>query len=756
MLDNVNVVTAAIRQAISMLDCAVYFGLEYVFQLFFNVASTNVINGKIIFDLFSRVQLIIGIFMVFLLTINIIKGIINPDTFTDSKSGFGNIISRIVISLILLALLVPLNISSPKNNFEKRINNSGILFGTLYSLQERVLEQNTIGKLIFGNNSTNYTSNDSSNENIFTFSRRFSSAVIKTFYIKNTNSDDEFICEDLDTVEEIYDEEDVGSLPIVMMATQTCTVSEENANSSYGIIELFSPALAGLTHQLATDRAYALSIIPLLSTIAGIALAVLMFMITFDVAVRVFKLAALQLLAPIPIISYMDPKGGKDGAFNTWVKLLVSTYLDLFIHLGVIYFALSIISSLLKQLPDIALSNAGDTGSVLSTVLLARPTFIILCIGLLIFAKDAPKFFKEMLGIKGDKKFFSAFGDAIGLGATAWSAIGSFNTGRSASRMADETNHDKAYADRFANRAKHLVSGIFNAGKGLAIGSAAASESKGNGLAKAMAAMKAVNKNNEDLIKVGSSGSTAIGRAFATGAKLIEGSGNTSFDKETRAIAQKKGIKSAGEDLANYLKGKGGTDGANFKVTTDGIIVGQDASGKDIKRTFTGSVNELYRLKADALAKQQRGTGDGIFHFPSLNSATGTLEDFEINVNDTGLIDKIEEELKFAAGDVWAVRQEQQHLKHIEDSDEKDWDFGYAQKRDTYNESIKDADDPNKMGLYKSYEYVPGNVPENDKMSNTTTRVNKASKAAGGEASRREANPIYKKQEKDFGAVNNK
>ena len=41
-----------------------------------------------------------------------------------------------------------------------------------------------------------------------------------------------------------------------------------------------------------------------------------------------------------------------------------------------------------------------------------------------------------------------------------------------------------------------------------------------------------------------------------------------------------------------------------------------------------------------------------------------------VNANDAGLMDKIEEELKFAAGDTWALRQEQIHAYKMEHPDD--------------------------------------------------------------------------------------
>ena len=762
MINTVNPIMTAIRSIFVVTDLSIYWLLGFIYELFFNIATFNIVDREMVFNIFSRVQLVVGVYMMFQLILIIIKGIVNPDSFTDSKTGAGNLIMRIIVSLSLLALLVPINIPSPKNEYEKQINNSGLLFGTLYSLQYRILANNTLGNLILGKDSEygNPTSTTPTSRPLAKFSDRFVGAIVKTFYQLNTDeTTGEYVCDD--GFDEEYNKVDTSPFLIIAKGMVGCN------NSSW------------------PGKPYVLTMTFLISSIAGIVLCVLMFMMCFEVAKRVFQLAALQLLAPIPIISYMDPKGSKDGAFNSWLKLLGTTYLDLFTRLAVIYFTLFIIDGFIdkffSKVGELAVTSY--SGDFLAGHLLTKWTFIIMCIALFIFAKDAPKFFKQMLGIKGDGKFFSAFGDAMGLGATAIGAVGSFNAGRTASRMADIQNHDEAYANRFGNRAKHIAAGIVGAGKGLAAGSAAASESKGNGIAKTMAAWKAMDQVSDNSMRNGASGSTFLGRTEARAAKIFQGSGNTSFDKETRAIGQKKDIEKSGKDLVTYLKGKGKTDGANYDVTTDGIVV--DASGR--KEKFTGTVNEFYRAKAQALAAQQAGTGNGVFTFSGKS----------INANDQGLMEKIEDELCLAAGDEWAFRQEhgQKNAERIvrikatnpgiSESDVKTrvevevrnevqtvnptWsaaeldaevqrrttasniDSGYAQKRDTYNESIKGADDPNNIKLYNAYSYDEAS----GKMSYTSTMVNKASKAAGGEAVRRESNAAYKKQQADFGAIKN-
>ena len=64
---------------------------------------------------------------------------------------------------------------------------------------------------------------------------------------------------------------------------------------------------------------------------------------TIDIAVRAIKLAVLRLVAPVPIISYINPPKQGGGAFDNWVKSLISTYVDLFVRIAIVYFGLFLI-----------------------------------------------------------------------------------------------------------------------------------------------------------------------------------------------------------------------------------------------------------------------------------------------------------------------------------------------------------------------------------------------------------------------------
>ena len=160
---------------------------------------------------------------------------------------------------------------------------------------------------------------------------------------------------------------------------------------------------------------YVFAYMPLISAIVAFIFVFILLNFTIEVAVRAVKLSVLRLIAPIPIISYMDPKGSKDNSFNSWVKTLTSTYLDLFIRLATVYFVLFLVQDMIVN--GIYINNGSG--------LLGTLSFILILVGLFVFAKQAPKFIKQVLGIKDEGgKFFSGIGELAAVGAAGAGIIG--------------------------------------------------------------------------------------------------------------------------------------------------------------------------------------------------------------------------------------------------------------------------------------------------------------------------------------------
>ena len=141
-----------IRWFFSILDSIGYFFLSGIFNVFFTVANATFFQGDVINDFYERVQLILGIFMIFRLSLTLLQIIINPDMFKDKQKGAGSLVMRVAVMLVLLTLIVPIKVPEDGNPLNEKINNNGILFGFLYQIQDTVVKDNVLGKLILGYN----------------------------------------------------------------------------------------------------------------------------------------------------------------------------------------------------------------------------------------------------------------------------------------------------------------------------------------------------------------------------------------------------------------------------------------------------------------------------------------------------------------------------------------------------------------------------------------------------------------------------
>lgn len=459
-----NVLWDAIRSIFSLLDWVVFGLLNFAYQIFFNVTSANLFSNETVMKFYGRIQLIIGVFMMFQLAMTILKGIMDPDSFTNNKSGASNLIMRIATALILLTVLVPINIPYPKNEYEIQINNNGLLFGTLYSLQHRILSNNTLGRLILGND--NSTSMSSDSDDLKTSSRIFTSTILKGFYRINLLPEDERpkhedgkddsvfndnrMCKDIDDdVLAAYTRLDADPSEIISMVNLTCEIDDDDKSLLQKALSIISPKLAG-------TNMYVFTFMPVISTIVGGIFTFILFSFGVDVAVRAIKLVILRLIAPIPIIMYMDPKGGKDSSFSNWVKSLTSTYLDLFIRLATVYFVIFLIQDMMVNGIVIDIGGSG---------LVSIFSHITIWIGLFIFAKQAPKFIKQVLGIKEDSgKLFGGFGEALALGAAAGGVVGSAATSYRASKEENDQLHQGQTTRNLFRNVGSAITGAISGG----------------------------------------------------------------------------------------------------------------------------------------------------------------------------------------------------------------------------------------------------------------------------------------------------
>lgn len=357
--------------------------ISTVYDLLIQISRSSILTQGQIREFADRIQVFLGVFMLFKVAFSLITYIVNPDEFSDKSKGFAKLWQNAIISLIILVL-------------------TPYAFNMAYELQGMLLEENTLATIIFEQDADkNYINNSG---DLIAYS------VMIPFFTPNTSNLDLNNCESLITNQGEMDNDCYESMYSVMYGHDSKQKEVLIENYKYGIENYnlgltFRLDLAKETMQTNGGEQFVIDYNPPIST--AVAVVVLLLLITFcmDVALRSVKLAFLQLISPIPIISYIDPKSGKDGIFKKWYQMCFSTYLSLFVRLLALYLGIYIINKV-NGIYDLVNGSTISNGWV--------KIFII--IGVLMFAKQLPKIL-EGLGIKldGGGKFtlnpFKKFGD---------------------------------------------------------------------------------------------------------------------------------------------------------------------------------------------------------------------------------------------------------------------------------------------------------------------------------------------------------
>lgn len=369
------------RVLFAFLDFLVYWVVEILFRAIFNIANFELYG--LYEDIMERVFVILGIFMLFKITISLISYLVNPDKISDKEQGVSKVVTRIIIVLVML-------IGLPT------------FFSLMTEAQNKLLP--AIPRVIIG------TANSLGSEDVTGISENMTLTMIQGF----AHLKDGCTGQDLQNRNDFLDH-----------INDVCSDSSNTYKYDY---------------------------LPVFSTLTGALMCYVLFSLCISVAIRAFKLIILRSIAPIPVISYIDPKSSKDGAFSTWIKTFISTWSELFIHIGLIYFIVYIIDFLLSAN---AWKGFFDGVSGVDAIILLA----FLIIGLLFFAKQAPKFVMDSLGIKSNGNFMRM----LGMGATAIGGAGTI-----ASSLAARNKENPGQG--FRNFGASLFNGVastFNAGSSL-------------------------------------------------------------------------------------------------------------------------------------------------------------------------------------------------------------------------------------------------------------------------------------------------
>lgn len=539
-----------LRDIFAFFDSLVYSLFRPILYGIFDMSGI-ITNSSLFVGIYRRLYVVLGVFMAFKLLFSFIQYIVNPDQFSDKSKGVGKLFMNVFIMLAALIFLPPLLFSGFTKDGEK-ITSGGLI----PRVQQSMLP--VLPKIILG-----YTNIGSTDDLINTTSKDIIKSTLGVFFSKAADLDN--VCDSNEIskldVRPIEDIDDFNS-----RVTQACTVTKGAGQKKF----LFWN----------TAKVYTYVYIPIISTAIGVLLLLIFLAISIDLAKRCFKLVILEIIAPIPIMSLIDPKSSKgDSAFGKWSKNLISTFVDIFIKVGLLYLILVFLNLIVSALND------GDQQFI--TGLPAESSrrgylVVLLLVGLVYFAKEAPKFIKDSLGMKADKGGF--LDDVKSIAKTA-GVIGGAGLGIAAAstRSGLGTLHamgaglasGEGARDKLGRMGGALVGGVGNALKSAITGGVQGAK----GAASAKTGLKGVTKGmtsgwkgqggNAARVANAQNGSSMIGRIGSSVSQTF--TGKTMADRDKRAIEANKAVTDSFKSFDEFLGKKANNEMLSY-TGADGSV----------------------------------------------------------------------------------------------------------------------------------------------------------------------------------------
>lgn len=396
-------INGELRKVAGSICNAIYSLISILFDVFYSLANIRILNARYEVDgvwhdapitiIYKRVTLLLGIIMVFYVTFQFIKYVLEPDTFSDKEKGGEKLVFKLIAVVVLMGT-VP------------------TIFDKAYDIQRLILNSHLIDKVLIGHTDTEMSS----------FGKSMSASVFSLFYYLDDVTSKDFDCKNGITCQETI------NMNISNLAT---TGSMPMITSGLGIE--------------VNDNKFAIHFDTWFAMGVGLFLCYILVLYVVDIGVRVAQLTYLQIIAPIPIISYLSPK--KDGMFQKWVKQCVVTFLDVFIRLFIIYFMLLVIS-------NINISSIGESINANVDETTKTWVYIALILGLLLFAQKAPKLIQELFpnmgaamgnfGLKPGDRMPALAAKAAAMGLGGASALARKTIGRTANAIKHNRREKKA------------------------------------------------------------------------------------------------------------------------------------------------------------------------------------------------------------------------------------------------------------------------------------------------------------------------
>lgn len=359
------------RELLLALCKPVYQLIVYLYELFEVVATAEIITNESLSMIYNRVGLLLGMYMMFRIIFSFIQMLINPDYITDKEKGIGNIVKKAILVVVLLGITPFI--------FNKAIELQNFIVGV-------ETKDNVIAKLIFPKEIIG--------------SDRFGAVLSASLFDSFYRYDEEYEGQSGDICYiKPYGDESSNMLYSHIINTNG------NINAAKTCLD-YTWTPSNDTKEVRYQIAFTQN--GLFALVVGAVVCYILLTYTLSVGARVIQLAFLRLISPMAILGYLSPK--KDGMFEKWLKMCVTTYIDLFVRMAIIFFIVFMVDAIIGSDTGIALNRPYDHMWIVN---------IVMILALLLFGKKAPELLKELFpssggaaslgfGLKSPKKIFDS------------------------------------------------------------------------------------------------------------------------------------------------------------------------------------------------------------------------------------------------------------------------------------------------------------------------------------------------------------
>ena len=352
-----NALESFLYKILLTLDAIVYNLITHVYNIFDTISKINLFSNDSYQQIVERIYIILGMVMMFVLAYALLRAVINPEDFAKGETSFPKLIQNIIVSLVIIVILPT-------------------VFAVATNIQNSIINNGTIPQIILGED----TDIEIENANP---GRYMAQKTFRAFFYadESSSSYDEL---------EILDEEVLGGKTFGAYKELSDEVVSGNINYMF-----------------------------IISTLAGAFILYVLLNFCFDLALRAIKLMFYQIIAPIPVVCRVIPFGSLKDVFNKWVKNTVSTFVDIFIRIMVMYFGVLLVQLVCEGLDNNMWGITGLNGFYTGLIK------ALLIMGIVMFIRQAPKLLGDIFGIDTGNMKLGLF-DKIsqGGGFIAGAAIG--------------------------------------------------------------------------------------------------------------------------------------------------------------------------------------------------------------------------------------------------------------------------------------------------------------------------------------------